>query len=105
MLLRQMTGLETEEGKWTKLYAAIKKIIAKEFLWALVSIILALPLAAVTVYLLNNYGSKELYTVITGFLEEQEFYTAAYVVNLAGIYFSRMVIGAIKTLTNKEAAQ
>ncbi|MEM8998637.1 MAG: hypothetical protein AAGB24_00105 [Bacteroidota bacterium] len=104
MLFIAMTGLETEESKITKLYAAIKKVVAKEFLWAILSLILAMPLAAVSVYLFNTYGSEELKTTITKLLNGQEIYTIAYVVNLAGIYFSRMVIGAITTLTTKKAA-
>lgn len=105
VLIKQMAGMELEDSKWKKLFGVLKKFLAKEFLWALFSLLMALPLASVTVYLLDTYANSEIRVAMTDLLDNKPIYTGAYVVNLAGIYFSRTVIGAIKTLTTKKAQQ
>jgi len=104
-LAKPMGGIELDESKWKKLFGVLKKFFAKEFLWAMFTLLLALPLASITVYLFNTYAGPETQGAITEILNGNPLYAGAYIVNLAGIYFSRTVVGAIKTLTTKKTGQ
>tara|TARA_B100000780_G_C20971775_1_gene388023 strand:- start:202 stop:525 length:324 start_codon:yes stop_codon:yes gene_type:complete len=100
-LEKEQAALMKEEGKLKKLFKAIKKLFAKEFLWVLFILLLALPMALTITYVIETYGPKAFLAVINNFLDGKPIFIGAYGVSIAGIYFSRTVIGAIKTLTDK----
>lgn len=82
----------------------MKKFFAKEFLWLLLTLVLALPL---TFLLLTGMDivSKE-----RSFVDQEkvfviELFLLAYAVNIGGIYLVRMVIGAIKVLATQPPAE
>lgn len=79
------------------------KFFAKEFLWLLLSLVLALPLAFLWLSGLDivstdsDFNQSEKIFVI-------ELFLLAYVFSFVGIYLIRMVVGAIKILAGKEEA-
>jgi len=90
-----------EEGKLKKLIVAIKKGLAKEFLWILFSLLLALPLAFIATYVTQAFGSRELLKTINIIIKNEPLFMYAYAACIGGIYFTRTVAGAIKTLSIK----
>lgn len=92
-------ALKSEEGKLKKVFAAIKNFFAKEFLWLLFILILAIPIAFITEYIFNNYAPKS--ADIKQNLNGQSIFVAAYIVSIAGCYFTRIIVGAIQTLASK----
>lgn len=100
-LAKDKAALAKEEGKLKKLLAAIKKLFAKEFLWVLVVLLLGLPLALTITYVVETYGSEDIINMIKKILEGKPLFIGAYAVSLAGIYFTRTVVGAIKLMANK----
>ena len=75
----------------------MKKIIAREFLWFLIIILLAAPLALLFLSALDI--ASEGYTFS---LNEQDFimelFILAYIINIAGLYLVRLIVMAIKVL-------
>jgi hypothetical protein len=100
-LAKKKAALIKDEGKLMKLFKVIKKLFAKEFLWILLILLLALPIALIITYVLEAYGPEVFLITINKLLEGKPIFIVAYGVSIAGIYFSRIVLGAIKTLTNK----
>lgn len=94
--------MAAEEGKLKKLLKAIKKVMAKEFLWVLLVLILAIPLAFIFMYILDEYASGKTVEYICEILGEIPLFMGCYLLSIAGIYFARMTNGAIKTLTEKK---
>lgn len=92
-------------GKIEKIIKAVKKAVSKEFLWILFSIIISIPLALICSYLissdahlLNEQLSKDIEDV-TGIITEQHpLFRVLFGITVVGVYFSRMVAAAIKTL-------
>ena len=95
-------ALAAEEGKLKKLLKAVKKIIAKEFLWVLFILLISIPLALALKYIVETYASAETITAIYEVLDGITLSVGCYAVSIAGFYFARMVVGAIKTLTEKK---
>ena len=95
-------AMAAEEGKLKKLLKAIKKVLAKEFLWVLLVLILAIPLAFIFKYILDEYASINTITYVTKILGDIPQFLGCYLLSIAGIYFARMTDGAIKTLTEKK---
>ncbi|MEN9415344.1 MAG: hypothetical protein RL013_483 [Bacteroidota bacterium] len=75
----------------------MKKIIAREFLWFLIIILLAAPLALLFLSALDI--ASEGYTFS---LNEKDFimelFILAYIINIAGLYLVRLIVLAIKVL-------
>ncbi|MFN5364705.1 MAG: hypothetical protein ACK5CH_04755 [Bacteroidota bacterium] len=75
----------------------MKKIIAREFLWFLIIILLAAPLALLFLSALDI--ASEGYTFS---LNEKDFimelFILAYIINIAGLYLVRLIVMAIKVL-------
>lgn len=101
VLEKEQAALEETEGKLKKLLAAIKKLLSKEFLWVLLILLIGLPMALIMTYTIETYGSNETLTVLQTLLEGNPLYIGCYVTCLGGIYFTRIVVGAIKTLIKK----
>ena len=75
----------------------MKKIIEREFLWFLIIILLAAPLALLFLSALDI--ASEGYTFS---LNEKDFimelFILAYIINIAGLYLVRLIVMAIKVL-------
>lgn len=95
-------AIAADEGKLKKFLKAVKKVLAKEFLWVLIILLLGIPLAFIMVYLVESFASEETTKVIYKILNGTTLYAGSYMASLAGIYFTRMTVSAIKTLTEKE---
>lgn len=79
----------------------MKKIIAREFLWFLVNLVLAAPLAFLYLNALNLVAEHDVFTD-----NEKNFiaqlYLLAYIFNFIGLYIVRFVVLAIKILAQKD---
>jgi len=95
-------ALAADEGKLKKLLKAIKKLLAKEFLWVLIILLLGIPLAFIMMYLLESLASENTIKAMCDVLNGASLYAGCYIISLAGIYFTRMTVGAIKTLIEKK---
>lgn len=92
-----------EEGKLMKLLKALKKVVAKEFLWVLLLLLAAIPVAYAMVVVFESYEPLNAkLPEIDKILNGTSRYVGAYAVSIAGLYFTRMTVGAIKTLTKKK---
>ena len=103
VIAKEQAALTQEAGKLKKLFAAIKKFFAKEFLWVLFVLLFGLPSALIITYVLETYCSEKLLAVINELLQGKPTFVGAYALSLAGIYFTRTVVGAIKTMVTKAA--
>jgi hypothetical protein len=96
-------ALAEGEGKLKKLLKAIKKLFAKEFLWVLLVLLVSIPLALVVEYLLCQIGDSAVAVdPLMSLVEGYSLFMVSYAVSIAGFYFARTVVGAIKTLTEKK---
>jgi len=96
-------AIAEEAGKLEKLLKAIKKLIAKEFLWVLFVLLVSIPLALIVEYLLCKIGDSEVVVdPLMSLIDGYSLFMMSYGVSIAGFYFARMVVGAIKTLTEKK---
>ncbi|MBL1232860.1 MAG: hypothetical protein COA31_009080 [Flavobacteriales bacterium] len=100
-IAKEKAALAQEEGKLKKLIAAIKKFFAKEFLWVLFVLLLGLPIGLIITYIIETYGSEKIMEMINKLLNGKPLFIGAYAVSLAGIYFTRTVVGAINLMANK----
>lgn len=107
-IAKDQAALMKAEGKLKKLFKAVKKLFAKEFLWVLFIALLALPLALILNYVLTTYVSATIVTKLENMLKEilgdDTTFTGAYGVSVAGIYFTRTIIGSMKSLIDKPAS-
>lgn len=100
-LSKRKAALAAEEGKLKKLLKLIKKIMAKEFLWVLFILLMSIPLSLILEHLISTYASCDIIEYVYDVLEGDYLLESSYIVSVAGFYFSRTLIGAIKTLTEK----
>ena len=100
-LSKRKAALAAEEGKLKKLLKLLKKIMAKEFLWVLFILLMSIPLSLILKHLINTYASCDLIEYVYDVLEGDYLLESSYIVSVAGFYFSRTLIGAINTLTEK----
>ncbi len=76
----------------------MKKIIAREFLWLMIILVLAAPLAFLFLSALNLVAEGDVFTENEkNFIAE--LYLLAYVFNFVGLYLLRLVVLAIQTLS------
>ena len=79
----------------------MKKVIAKEFLWLMINLVLAAPLAFLFLSALDLVAEGDVFTE-----NEQNFiaelFLLAYVFNVIGLYLLRFVVLAIQVLAAKE---
>ena len=100
-LMHQKGSLAKDEGKLKKGLKALKKIFAKEFLWVLFILLLGLPLALIATYIVETYASEKISNVIARILGGKPTFIGAYIISLIGIYFTRVVVGALNSLGHK----
>ena len=97
-LAAEKTKVTKELGALTKMIKAIQKFISKEFLWILLALILGIPFAFVLTWIVNTYLPASTVKQIIDTLNGYPLFVDAYVVAIGGIYLSRMVYGALKSL-------
>ena len=95
-------ALAAEEGKLKKFLEAVKKLFAKEFLWVLFVALVSLPLALALEYIIVTYVSEENIERICEALDGYSLFMGCYGISIVGFYFTRTIIGAIKTLTESK---
>ncbi|MEM7106110.1 MAG: hypothetical protein AAF502_23460 [Bacteroidota bacterium] len=78
----------------------MKEIIAREFIWLILAVVLAFPLAFVYLWLLGLASETTLVTQ-----EEQEaiveLYLLGVLVSFIGVYLIRLIIGALGILVSR----
>ncbi|HIB47315.1 MAG TPA: hypothetical protein EYN07_07990 [Flavobacteriaceae bacterium] len=100
ILAKEKAALAKEEGKLTKFLKAVQKFMAKEFLWVLLAVVLAFPLAYLIDYVLQNY-MYEVYGDLKIYMNDRPVLLATYLIAIAGIYFARAVAGSIALALKK----
>ncbi len=108
---------KAEAGKLKKIAAALQKIISKEFLWMLFVLMISIPIALIGMYIIHfctdivgegttivpQEVAAEFEEVASIISKKHPTFMVLYGITVLGIYFSRMVIAAIKTqLANKK---
>ncbi len=93
-------SMAVEKSKLTKLFSAIKKLLAKEFLWIVGILLLSLPLALIGNYLIAKF-TPSLLPVIGSIPGNGSSLIGSYEISVAGLYFSRAIAGSIKTMIKK----
>lgn len=79
----------------------MKKLIAREFLWLMVNLVLAAPLSFLFLNAMNLVSEGDVFTdTEKNFIAE--LFLLIYVFNLIGLYLLRFVVLAIKVLAVKE---
>lgn len=76
----------------------MKRFFAREFLWLLLTLVLALPLAFLWLTSVDIVSSK------SAFEEDEKIFVAelfllAYAISFLGIYLIRLIVASIKTLS------
>lgn len=99
-IAKQQAALAKEAGKLKKLAKVVKKFLAKEFLWVLTVVVLAVPLAIILIYLAQKL--PEGLVDLNKLKEDKSMFTVFYLVSIVGIYFTRAVVGAINVLVDKK---
>ena len=100
-LAKEQATLAKDTGVLKKLLASIKKLFAKEFLWILFILILGLPLGLTFTFTIQKFASAVVLDVIKEIIQTTPLFIACYLFSLVGIYFTRMVVGAIEMMVNK----
>ena len=85
-----------------KIIDAIGQFIAKEFLWSLVTLLLAFLMALITRWAINNVDPQFEQEVMDLGITEVEYFLILYAFYVVFIYLVRMVFNAIKTLKKEE---
>jgi hypothetical protein len=79
----------------------MKKIIAREFLWLMVILVLAAPCALVFLNALELVSEGRAFSI-----NEKDFiielFILAYILNVIGLYILRLIVLAIQVLAAKE---
>lgn len=85
-----------------KIVEAIKKFLAKEFLWAFVALLLAFLLTLITKWALGLLAPGFQEEALAIGFTEVEYYLIIYVFYVIVIYLVRMIVNAITTLKKEE---
>lgn len=79
----------------------MKKIIAREFLWFVIILVLAVPLAFIFISTLDLMAEGDAFTQNEkNFIAE--LFLLAYILCFIGLYIMRLVVLAIQTLATQE---
>ncbi|GAA3591227.1 hypothetical protein Q4Q39_15865 [Flavivirga amylovorans] len=97
-------SIKAESGTIKKMFTAVKKAVSKEFLWILFIMAISIPIALVISYIIRSEAeilsesvSQEIEEVSEIITSQQPLFRVVYGICALGIYFSRMVMTAIKT--------
>ena len=96
-------AVKQDFGKAQKIVKAVKKIASKELLWLLFVLLISIPTALVISYVISSDAhilNEEVYRDIEEVSEiithEQPLFRVVFGICVVGLYFSRMVVSAIK---------
>ncbi len=96
-------AVKQDIGKAKKILKVVKKALSKEFLWLLFVVIISIPIALTISYLItsdihvvNKEVSHEIQEVSKIITEEDSLFRVVYGICVMGLYFSRMVVAAVK---------
>ncbi len=92
-------AFKKQAGTIEKLLKGIKKLLAKEFLWIFAIVLVSFPMTLIHYYLLTKYGAVGLLNALHEIFEDSGLFLGLYSLNVIGLYFSRTLLGAIKTLS------
>jgi hypothetical protein len=101
--------IPVEPSKFAEIVDFVKGLLAKEFLALLIILVIAFPLALIIGYVMAFFYENSTSEAVQSSLavkpatEDQLPFIFLYIIAVAGLYFSRMVAGAIKTITNKDS--
>ncbi len=85
-----------------KIIDAIGQFVAKEFLWSLVTLLLAFLMALITKWGINEVEPRFEQEVLQMGVTEVEYFLILVAFYIVIIYLIRMVVNAIKTLKKEE---
>ncbi|MEO0472514.1 MAG: hypothetical protein AAF206_23025 [Bacteroidota bacterium] len=77
----------------------MKKIIAREFLWLLVVLMLAVPISRAAMALITHFSND---LALDSLVKVSATSAITYIFSLLGIYLSRGVVIALKVLSSHE---
>jgi hypothetical protein len=100
-LTQEKANLAKDEGILKKVFAAIQKLFAKEFLWILFLLILGLPMGLILTFVIQHFASTEVRNIIQEIIKNTPLFIACYLLSLIGFYFTRIIVGAIEMLVKK----
>ncbi|MFT5780055.1 MAG: hypothetical protein ACI837_003016 [Crocinitomicaceae bacterium] len=101
--------IPVEPSKISEIVDFVKGLLAKEFLALLIILVIAFPLALgigyVMTFFFENSTTKNLVCAecVVEPKQEQLPFIFLYMIAIAGLYFARLVAGAIKTVTNSDS--
>lgn len=101
---KEQAALAKEEGKLKKFLKSVQKFFAKEFLLIVLILLIALPVALFLDLAYDAFASEALKDKIDQLIGDVPLYIWWYIIATIGCYFSRMVIGAIQSLTKPAAS-
>lgn len=90
-------SMKVKESNLLKLLGALQKAISKEFLWILFAVLLSVPFAFIINYFIQHFASDTWKAIIRSETNSHGTFTGSYITAFAGIYFSRVLVGTIKT--------
>lgn len=94
-IAKTQAGLGTEAGKLEKLLASIKKVIAAEFLWLVLALVLGLPMALVLQKVLLHYDLIEVISELEKLTGIDSLFVNCCLATISGIYFSRALANSL----------
>ncbi|TNE53997.1 MAG: hypothetical protein EP338_08895 [Bacteroidetes bacterium] len=101
-LSQEQKAFEAEEGKLMKFLKKVKKALSKEFLYLLTILLISLPLSYFALSLFQKKAPNFVMALQKSFPG-----TSLYLIFLlgcgAGLYFSRMVLGAVQSATKPKS--
>ena len=95
-------SIKADESKLLKIFKAIKKFVAKEFLLILIIVIVSIPLAYMLELELTKKAPDLMEALLKTFQGSGSF-MILYTLCVAGLYFSRVVLGALQTLVKSKS--
>lgn len=87
--------LPPKKSPLLKMLEALKKTIIQEFLWILLLSAVSVPVTFIVVAFIRK--RPELLSKIQLVIGEDHLFTKTYILIFAGLYFSRIVVAAIRT--------
>jgi hypothetical protein len=94
-IAKTQAAVGAEVGKLEKLFASIKKVVAAEFLWLVLALVMGLPLALVLQYIINQYGLVEVIIEFKKLTGMDSLFVNCCIATMSGIYFSRALANSL----------
>lgn len=98
IIAKEQAALAKDEAKLKKFFVAVKKILAKEFLWVLGVLIVAIPITILFKIWVESYADTAALNALNQLFKNQLF-LGLYLTVIIGMYIIRTIAGSIKLLT------